>query len=81
MLVIVPWAEPLALAVDDDEVVSRLTATIVLRRLLVAPDAIPDLPHLAIVLDHVSIPLVGILPSAGYSGSLRLWSSVSYTML
>jgi len=52
MFVVVPGAEPLPLAVDDNEVVRGAVAAIVLRRLLVAPDAIFDLSHLAIVLGH-----------------------------
>jgi len=43
MFVVVPGTEPLPLAVDDHEVVRGAVAAIVLRRPLVAPDAIVDL--------------------------------------
>jgi len=50
-------AEPLLLAVDDNVVVRRLVAAVVLRWLLVAPDAVFDESHLAVVFGHDTLAL------------------------
>ena len=56
MFVKMPGAEPLPRAEDDDEIVRRPAAAIVLRRLLVGADAVPDGPDLAIMLVQVTRP-------------------------
>jgi hypothetical protein len=48
-----PRTQPLPNAIDDNVVVRRPTAAIVLRWLLVAADAVPDQAHLAITLGHL----------------------------
>jgi hypothetical protein len=57
LFVVVFAAEPLLLAVDDNVVVSRLVAAVVLRWLPVAPDAVFDESHLAVVFCQDTLPL------------------------
>jgi hypothetical protein len=56
MVVIMPGAEPVPRAEDDDVVARRPAAAIVLRWLLVAPNAVPDGPHLAVMSVQVNSP-------------------------
>ena len=53
MVVVMPGAEPLPRAEDDDEIVRRPAAAVVRWRLLVATDAVADQAHLAIALGHL----------------------------
>src|ERR1039458_10120902 len=57
VFVVVFGAEPLLPAINDNVVVRRLVAAVVLRRLLVAPDAVFDESRLAVVFCHDTLPL------------------------
>jgi hypothetical protein len=50
MVVMMPGAEPLPSAENDDEIIRRPPATVLLRRLLVDADSVADQAHLAIML-------------------------------
>src|SRR5581483_1134433 len=79
MVVVMPRTEPLLFAVDDDVVVGRSPAAIILRGLLVEPDAVVNLASLAIV-GHRQARALGTLtehPSEGASRSPGILRAVS----
>jgi hypothetical protein len=79
MVVVMPWAKPLLLSLDDDEAVRWFAATVGLRRLLVEPDAVVYLAPLAVVCHRQARALDTLTehPSEGASRSPGILRAVS----